>query len=1556
VSGFRVYRQEGGGTKKDLTASGPLGRAVRQFQDRTVKPSFLYTYTVAAVLAPGCGYEFPRYVHSGPRLYKVVPPLDRRTRPLHALPWDEARPNTFVLGQGTHLYWKHPYLDVADMRVVVYRSLKSEGDYVAITPPFVTKTYEYTDADAEHGNYWYVVTMLDWATGEMLYRTTPWSASGGSSVAARADGASPQPAPLPAPDMAGRLPERSSPQTGQGIAEPDLGLFSLEAVADQSPIAPSADTYIAEDAGDDNYGDQPFMRVSYISETLRQTNALLRFDLSSIPHGATIDVAELVAHLNASEGDEGAPIRLLRVTDPWEEHGVTWNNQPLLDGTYFTATVPRATGWYTWNVTDLVAQWVYTPTTYPNYGMLLQALPGDYIRGFSTREGADPPRLTVHYFPPPDTLRFGVQGDNLFTVTDVTYQPGATPWCLTGSGSVALGGSPLEVHNRGVTFSCIQASPDGFVTSGTATVTLPSPIWVDYPGGFQYTVNSLSLSETTAWGNVALTLTNGIVDHYLGIPNHTPIDLLDALIHQDLTFDLSVNWWNDLLGGQDCEMATPYYAFEMNPLPLRIVPLGPVTLTHQFIDAGETCTQYDDRYTPVSGQPPAYYPPPVANHGYLRAVYTSTRPTFVFSDGLSGGFSTDQPISYTTATPYGFEIEADEGVAFEIVGSRISDGMMFGVDLGLDYYDQPVPKTLAITGVVAPSLDRRFEATANYLYTGVDGTVFGTVDAGLNPVMWANGGFELRERYYSFYVPPIQTGASRKPWEEASASWEGDPQTQPGLNAITEDAAFTRHHCKAVNCASPTEITFPEGISTDLYLRRGGVSDLVEARIAPDSDLKVDIYGYTHTLKSFRLSFCDNFIFDSEVEADVYLPFPSDVTIPLVDLRINPNNACVMGGRVRGDADPLTPAHWDVDVHPRAVEYRPPGTCQRHLWILGAMDVPHLAPPGENEVAPIPLQISFDPDGTFHDTKLVCNKAHYKLDGFNSLLSKVALSPWPSSSDRDWTWEDDATLTTPPSASGGLVRLHGNTVAPVFGTLKGAGDSGPPRVFVLGWDDYVGFSEQPQASRTWTALTDITWSFDLVYAQYHDTSKPRGAFIGFRSDKLPEKFPLVEVDQALVLSSVYTRPRGHILLGLSAGAGVLRALAETTVPTLPTSLTGSLSTTMSSQWAPMFGMDAGYVNLLGDIWPTYTKNSKTYAETTWVIDTLKDEAIITEPTGGGTTGKLDTFGVKLKKMRGEMEWEWDDATRDWHFERLRVSLWLDVQGPDDDEPLVHADRLTFYTTRDGDHVLQGKGVKSILYESSLDKADFIVAVKPRAPSFEASVTVYKLKVEGVVIERGAATLGVGKDLFYLGALIHDAHPEYDDSIKLGGAMLFGLIDPDSEVLKNGSFSTVLKDIGATGATKAKGGLDADGRLAGGYVRVYGEVPLYNVSCMFRVKVGGEVAAWYFAQFEGGGCDLYGGRVRGHIYGKLLCVVSARGDLTLKIYRKSPGGQCAEKPSMRGRFWAAGGIGFCEPGSWDSWAKRWWDDSWCWTAGAMVDANYNDDKPGGWSWDYDADYE
>jgi hypothetical protein len=1141
----------------------------------------------------------------------------------------------------------------------------------------------------------------------------------------------------------------------------------------------------------------------------------------------------------------------------------------------------------------------------------------------------------------PGVLRFG----DGFELHVTRYDRGSTMEDLSGEGELYLypDGELLPVA---LSFEHLQATwkdQIGVVTSGSVTVPGDAlPIELTPDDGFRYEVTSLTVDPDGGSGSITLYLPASIYYRWVLPPPFPPIEALDdhiylddATIHPELTFQRVAT------SSLTCSLATSTY-FRLEDLPWRVIPTGVVTYTQSSIAFESGCALYHERYTgtrPGAGEPDA-------NDGLLRAQFESSDAR-IDPDGLSGTFSTTEMVNYTVPFPYGFHLKLRQP-RLKLDGGFIVGGQASNIGGFVEFeYFQHVAETDPYNPPWPPDTP---EGTWWGSLTGIEIGQGGSIHAvaTLSPiapdVSWLNGGFVLHDHRYELYVSPLQS--TRWPWVDAlwpaeEYVWEDGTTVEPGLNLRTAEGESADLEWNDCSTAGP--ITFPEGVKADLYLRRPGVSDLLQATIPLGSPMSVELDGYQTRLQSFLVVFFDNTIYDRDISGSFYLPNPSDALIPFYDANLD-ESGCIASANV--SAVTLEPAYWVVTMHPTSLEFRPPDPDpawpgERGLWLIGGVDVPHMAPPGSTDPAAIPLETAFKPNGDFYGITLQYDEVNYIVDGFPFLLGGVRLSDWPTRETPGW--DAAATLNDPPGccSANGFVELNGNLVAPVFGTLVEKGGDDPPRLFVLGWDDYIGFSKQARAERTWTVITEISWGFDLLYAHHH--SEHRGLFVGFRSDDLK----VVEMDQALVLNSATGGdPRADILLGLSSGTGLLRALAEVTQPSLPENFDDIRPTVENWRSSRFSGIDEDYVDLLDTIWSSY--DSDGYTETTEKIDALGDEDIPEDPSGGGTKGKLDEWGIKLKKMRGDVAWTQDTNTGDWDFEEMRISLWFDVKRESDDAALVHADRLTFYITRDGDYVLEGMGITSKVFKYEDLTIDFIVAVNVNAPSVEAGLTLHNLDVEVLVFENVGAVFGVGQDIFYLGALADVTFDIGAGSVSAGGAFLFGQIDPGSIVLRNMGFDDLLDNLGATGET---------GALAGGYVRVYADVPIYNYSCLFRVSVGGEVAVWYFAQV-GGDCSAYGGRLRGYVYGKILCVVSARGDLTLEIYRKlgpSPG-ECAPEPSMYGQFWVAGGIGFCSPESWHSWESRWWGDSWCWTCGAMVEANYNDTNPGDWWWNYEADYE
>jgi len=115
-----------------------------------------------------------------------------------------------------------------------------------------------------------------------------------------------------------------------------------------------------------NYGTSAAMVTGLVSGEERES--LVRFDLSAIPAGATINSAIFSAYnTNNAQSD----IRLHRVTAPWIESTVTWQSfnaayVPAQEFTFSNLYNPASTN----KIVDLVQSWVNG--TNPNYGFLLR--------------------------------------------------------------------------------------------------------------------------------------------------------------------------------------------------------------------------------------------------------------------------------------------------------------------------------------------------------------------------------------------------------------------------------------------------------------------------------------------------------------------------------------------------------------------------------------------------------------------------------------------------------------------------------------------------------------------------------------------------------------------------------------------------------------------------------------------------------------------------------------------------------------------------------------------------------------------------------------------------------------------------------------------------------------------------------------------------------------------------------------------------------------------------------------------------------------------------------
>lgn len=293
---------------------------------------------------------------------------------------------------------------------------------------YITSVFSTTTVVPYTINEWYQITSLPVATGAQApgtWNESPWTG---------------RPALMTAETGADLINGRTAAGrrvqipmgAGQGLAPVDINGLSddgrtiiqrsiLWAAGEGAPplppepptsgpltLNPVADTYIRESSSN-NFG-TTHLRIGRINGNGKNFRSILNFDLSSVPEGALINSATLRLFATGQSGSAAYSINAHRITQDWTESGASWTETDgstlwsggpggSYDSTVIDTVPAGATGWYEWDLTPLVQEWVDGISTNQGIELIHTAVAkGNYL-DFDSKELTDKPELIIDYTP-----------------------------------------------------------------------------------------------------------------------------------------------------------------------------------------------------------------------------------------------------------------------------------------------------------------------------------------------------------------------------------------------------------------------------------------------------------------------------------------------------------------------------------------------------------------------------------------------------------------------------------------------------------------------------------------------------------------------------------------------------------------------------------------------------------------------------------------------------------------------------------------------------------------------------------------------------------------------------------------------------------------------------------------------------------------------------------------------------------------------------------------------------------------------------------------------------
>lgn len=512
---------------------------------------------------------------------------------------------------------------------------------------------------------------------------------------------------------------------------------------------------------------------------------------------------------------------------------------------------------------------------------------------------------------------------------------------------------------------------------------------------------------------------------------------------------------------------------------------------------------------------------------------------------------------------------------------------------------------------------------------------------------------------------------------------------------------------------------------------------------------------------------------------------------------------------------------------------------------------------------------------------------------------------------------------------------------------------------------------------------------DLPFPIVFIANKYGGVMAGMMKNQsvLPGPAELLKTDVSVIANGrldggVFTTDIG-IYFGYSASQAAFRALAthrpKSDNSGFKDSATWSDVQDDVKKWAKTFGYsdydgtdnDDDPVDMAKDFWTGYEYNGKTY---TWgdpqkgsvktsendyqhVFDYLEpklksfgEAEKYNDATRGVTPLKQGSVLAKtcttLKNGHGAVAFQFD-TSGNFKITEVAFGTFLDIKssaagGACGTETLLKAKRVSLNLNSDGEIIILADDIQSdmISKETTID-LQLVIGTSSGNQRIEGGIKVDNIEIASVKFNFIGMVFGVGLYNNTMIAYIGFSGSGKFKEVGVTAQFLIGTIPATSAVLKAQYPGLMSKLAADKGASKVYSGL---------YISVGISVPIFKEGCVREVIANGEIRGWYLKEISPStGTIAWGGYLSAGVSGEAACLVSARGQLSLEL--SSVGGYI----TFTGDAWLAGGVGDCEPATWNSWGGRWWNDKWCAQAGARVVVVYTevDDK---WDIDYQLDVE